>query len=199
MKSLEISEKIKELKKAIEGLHLHTNLARDLIHELARIMNESKQVKMHEISIKIKEYLKEEIDQGKITTKWIEECLPDDYKRKYTKSEASSLSATKPTQGLQKNSYILNSSEKEMPAEPDYTFSQKGSRILDAVTATNKIKLNGPSLVTPKLDKKFVVYKAKLALLVQALEACQEKCYLSFDDAGILTDIVPDCRLEIQC
>ena len=199
MKSIEISEKIKELKKAIEGLHLHTKLARDLIHELARIMNESKQVKMHEISIKIKEYLKEEIDQGKITTKWIEECLPDDYKRKYTKSEASSLSETKPTQGLQKNLHILKSPEKEMPAEPDYTFYQKSPNILDPIPPTDKMKLNGPSLVTPKLGKKFVACKAKLALLVQALEVCQEKCYLSFDDAGILTDIVPDCRLEIKC
>jgi hypothetical protein len=36
--------------------------------------------------------LKDKIKDGKITGKWIEECLPQEYKRKYAKSELSSLS-----------------------------------------------------------------------------------------------------------
>jgi hypothetical protein len=36
--------------------------------------------------------LADKINEGKITGKWIEECLPQEYKRKYAKSELSSLS-----------------------------------------------------------------------------------------------------------
>ena len=36
--------------------------------------------------------LKDKIREGKITEKWIEECLHQEYKRKYNKSEVSSLS-----------------------------------------------------------------------------------------------------------
>ena len=36
--------------------------------------------------------LNDKINEGKITGKWIEECLPQEYKRKYLKSELSSLS-----------------------------------------------------------------------------------------------------------
>ena len=87
MDSTKITEKVTQLKKAINGLHMSTIQAQDLIHEPARMMNESGCVKTDEISIAIKEYLKEEISDGKITAKWIEECLPKEYKRRYTKSE----------------------------------------------------------------------------------------------------------------
>jgi hypothetical protein len=43
-------------------------------------------------SMKIKQMLKDKINEGKITGKWIEECLPQEYKRKYVKSELCSLS-----------------------------------------------------------------------------------------------------------
>ena len=36
--------------------------------------------------------LKDKINEGKITGEWIEECLPQEYKRKYAESELSSLS-----------------------------------------------------------------------------------------------------------
>ena len=37
--------------------------------------------------------MKDKIREGKITAKWIEDCLPPEYKRKYTtKSEDTSLS-----------------------------------------------------------------------------------------------------------
>ena len=46
------------------------------------------------MSRKIKEILKDKIKEGKITAKWIEDCLSPEYKRKYTtKSEDTSLSS----------------------------------------------------------------------------------------------------------
>jgi hypothetical protein len=67
---------------------------RDLILDLARWMDETKQCRRDEICRKIKNELKEKIAQGKISEKWIEECLPKEYKRRYTKSELSSLSSS---------------------------------------------------------------------------------------------------------
>ena len=66
--------------------------AKSLILELARHLDETKQCEQTQICRKIKEMLKDKINEGKITGKWIEECLPQEYKRKYAKSELSSLS-----------------------------------------------------------------------------------------------------------
>ena len=66
--------------------------AKSLILELARHLDETRQCEETQICRKIKEMLNDKINEGKITGKWIEECLPQEYKRKYTKSELSSLS-----------------------------------------------------------------------------------------------------------
>ena len=66
--------------------------AKSLILELARHLDETRQCEETQICRKIKEMLNDKINEGKITGKWIEECLPQEYKRKYAKSELSSLS-----------------------------------------------------------------------------------------------------------
>jgi hypothetical protein len=66
---------------------LNKTSARDLIQELARRLDESMQCEQGQICKRIKEILKDKIQEGKITEKWIEECLPKEYKRKYIKSE----------------------------------------------------------------------------------------------------------------
>ena len=59
---------------------------------VAKLLDETKQCEQSQICRKIKEMLKDKITEGKITEKWIEECLPHEYKRKYVKSELTSLS-----------------------------------------------------------------------------------------------------------
>jgi hypothetical protein len=66
--------------------------AKSLILELARHLDETRQCEETQICRKIKEMLADKIKDSKITGKWIEECLPQEYKRKYAKSELSSLS-----------------------------------------------------------------------------------------------------------
>ena len=39
--------------------------------------------------------MKDKVDAGKVTGRWIESCLPPEYKRTYVKSELSSLSPSK--------------------------------------------------------------------------------------------------------
>ena len=72
-------------------------------------------VKRNQICRKIKQILKDKITERKITAKWIEKCLPSEYKRKYNnnnnnnnknkkiKSELSSLSDSKHQDNDDKN------------------------------------------------------------------------------------------------
>jgi hypothetical protein len=66
--------------------------AKSLILELARRLDETRRCEQSQICRKIKEILQDKIKDGKITEKWIEGCLPQEYKRKYAKSEVTSLS-----------------------------------------------------------------------------------------------------------
>jgi hypothetical protein len=84
---------IVDLKLVINQLDNNFVKAKNLIHELARHLDENKLCKRDQVSRKIKEILKDKIREGKITAKWIEECLSPEYTRKYTpKSEVTSLS-----------------------------------------------------------------------------------------------------------
>jgi hypothetical protein len=89
-----IAEIISEVKDVIDQIGVNVTTARGLILELARRLNETQQFELGQICRRIKWILKDKIKEGKITEKWIEECLPQEYKRKYNKSEVSSLSAT---------------------------------------------------------------------------------------------------------
>ena len=83
---------VTDLKLVIDQLDNNFSKAKDLIHELARRLDESKLCERAQISRKIKEILKDKIEEGKITEKWIEDCLSPEYKPKYTtKSEVTSL------------------------------------------------------------------------------------------------------------
>ena len=84
---------IVRLKLVVDQLSSNFVKAKELIHELARHLDESKLCERDQVSRKIKKILKDKIEEGKITEKWIEDCLSSEYKRKYTpKSEVSSLS-----------------------------------------------------------------------------------------------------------
>jgi hypothetical protein len=84
----DIKNIITKLRITVDHIDSPRNYARDLIHELARELDERKLCERGRISIKIKEILKDKIQAGKITKEWISECLPEDYKRKYTKSKS---------------------------------------------------------------------------------------------------------------
>ena len=75
------------LRAVIDELDRNFASAKSLILELARLLDETKQCKQSQICIKIKEMLADKIKEGKITKKWIERCLPREYRRRYVKSE----------------------------------------------------------------------------------------------------------------
>lgn len=88
----EESKIIAKLRADIDVLHLHTNSLKGSILDLARYYDETKIYERNQICRKIKKKLQDKIKEGKITEKWIEDSLPHEYKRKYTKSEVSSVS-----------------------------------------------------------------------------------------------------------
>lgn len=86
------------LRVVVDQIDSNFKKARELILEIARQLDEGRLCARNEISITIKKILKEKIKEGKVTEKWIEECLAPEYKRQYTKSEPSSLSKQQPKQ-----------------------------------------------------------------------------------------------------
>jgi hypothetical protein len=83
---------VAKLRTSIDRLHSGFRKVKDQLIELARVLDETNQCERGHISMKIKELLEDKIKEGKISLKWIEECLPQEYKRRYVKSEQSSLS-----------------------------------------------------------------------------------------------------------
>jgi uncharacterized protein YnzC (UPF0291/DUF896 family) len=81
-----------DLRAVIDGLDRNFTSAKSLILKLARLLDETKECKQSLICTRIKEMLADKIKEGKITKKWIERCLPQEYRRRYVKSEQSSLS-----------------------------------------------------------------------------------------------------------
>lgn len=85
-------EIVNNLKAIIDALHHHTAQFREHILDLAKYLNENETYERSQICRIIKQKLQDKIKEGKITERWIEECLPQEYKRRYTKSEVSSVS-----------------------------------------------------------------------------------------------------------
>jgi hypothetical protein len=83
---------ITKLRITVDHIDSPRNYARDLIHELARELDERRLCDRNQISRRIKKILEDKIQDGKITKEWISECLPEDYKRKYIKCKLSLLS-----------------------------------------------------------------------------------------------------------
>jgi len=70
-----------DLRAVIDEIDRNFASAKSLILELARLLDETKQCRQSQICRKIKEMLKDKIHEGKITGKWIERCLPQEYRR----------------------------------------------------------------------------------------------------------------------
>jgi hypothetical protein len=79
------------LRAVIDELDRNFASAKSLILKLARLLDGTKQDKQSLICTKIKEMLADKIKEGKITKKWIERCLPQEYKRTYAKRYKSNF------------------------------------------------------------------------------------------------------------
>ncbi len=83
-----VKSTVRNLRIAVEQMHLGLTKAKELILETARQLDEEHVEEQAKICKKIKEILKDKIQEGKISEGWIEECLPREYKRKYARTES---------------------------------------------------------------------------------------------------------------
>lgn len=197
---------IVRLKLVVDQLSNNFVKAKDLIHELARQLDESKLCERSQISIKIKEILKDKIDEGKITAKWIEDCLSLEYKRKYTpKSEVSSLSKenkkeivvdaqgssiNKPESETFESSKTSSENQSTLPSRQEIQEADNSELMRHLQMSTN---LTSAEYLLAKSKSEYIVLKEKHKNeITDALKSCNKYCTLLFDTDGILLKIEPD-------
>ena len=99
---------IEDLKMLVEKFHFEFTKLRDILQELAKRLDENKICEQEKICQAIKEILKKKIAEGKISERYIESCLPTEYKRKHIRkkiieSEICSVSHNKNASLIQKD------------------------------------------------------------------------------------------------
>lgn len=105
-----ISNILTNIKNKIDELGIVSSTIREHILELAKHLDEDKKCQRDRISVLIKNLLAEKIKEAKISARWIEGCLPKEYKRKYAKSELTSHSVIR-TKPLSADQYLVQEFE----------------------------------------------------------------------------------------
>ncbi len=98
---------------------------------MAKRLDEGRLCERNQISRTVKKILKDKIEQGKVTEKWIEECLPREYKRQYAKSEPSSLS--------KQQQQIIEVSTEGKQVSPEQQNDDKGIDGLTEIQPSNNM------------------------------------------------------------
>jgi hypothetical protein len=209
------------LKIVIDQIEFSYTNFKDIIKELAKRLYEGNICERDKISQVIKHLLIDKIREGKISAKWIEECLPKEYKRKYIiKSELNSLSSKRPKP---KTITITNDSCEVLDNNIISTFqsdrdhsSQNENKLLTSFEKKdenddeiNEIKKKDNEIKELKeiIDKyeKFIVAdqiftentvfaisKEKFQLLKDEMEKSKQKCHLKFDKNKVAIEIYSD-------
>ena len=132
---------ITKLRITVDHIDSPRNYARDLIHELARQLDERRLCERGRISIKIKEILEDKIHAGKVTERWIRKCLPPEYKREYAKDkrELSSLSNKPATESLSEQTITVgNNGQQTTSKGHDIQEPKEQADTLDESVTSNQ-------------------------------------------------------------
>lgn len=202
---------VADLRQVVDQIDKDFKKARDLITEIARRLDEGRFCEQAQICRRIKEMLQDKIKEGKITSKWIEDCLPQQYKRKYiSKSEVSSLSEddidAKAEKILIDTSGLSSSVDSSQPNQNEGSAQNMTLAILDNQShQTDCPRCNelehallraSPVVSADKLQNEdnttYQLPKEKHALLVEVMKSSQQYCSVVFDKNGILVDAKPD-------
>ena len=192
-----LHDKISDLRNLIDDYNKKLIKSQDLIIELARCLDEENLCKRSIISRVVKKLLKDKIQEGKITEKWIEECLPKEYKRKYDiKSEQvrfqKKTSITNTGQAIQfdeKNSTpinadILNNSKKDIDNIQTLELEEALREQQQFVT--------GDQIFSE--ETVFFIPKEKFQLISESFNKSNKGCYIKFDRNKILREIQSDIQ-----
>jgi hypothetical protein len=210
------------LRLAIDQIDSAFKQARDLILEIAKRLDEGGLCATDQVSITIKRILKDKIKEGKITEKWIEECLAPEYKRQYTKSELSSLSDNSNKRKIPKvlvstigasgevSSGIHTDTNNISSNSPLNTKSQKPLLSVSKTEETNCVRckqleealLRASKVVSEdkfphEEDKKYQIVKEQFALVKAVMNGSRQFCKLTFGRDGRLSHAEPDSATNI--
>ena len=182
--------------------------ARELILEIAKRLDEEGVCERNEISRTLKKILRDKIQKGKVTEKWIEECLPPEYKRTYVKSELSSLSKQKKPQLVEvstggKHTLLEDKGVNQQSSnrmKSDDKLKQKQASDLEALTKENEelkevvrrqTTMHSADHVSQS-ELEFIVTKARYDDLRHAMNESDNLIYLIFDKSGTFMHTRPD-------
>jgi hypothetical protein len=217
--SPELSGIISDLRLSVDLLDEKKETVRFLIQELGTRLDKNKICKANEIGRKIKEILKDKIKDRKISERWIEKCLPDEYKREYVKkeNELSSLSKKKkttpllvtdnsgksfaitqegntPTNPLDKKDPLYHS-DKEESTDIEFSNVDLIRKIKELEEALEKATTFQSAY---NLIKEIQFPKGKIEELIIALKKCKAVVFIRFDAKGIIQSIKPDTLRDQQ-
>ena len=187
-----------DLKNIIDDYDYNFKKFQELILELARRLNEEKSCEQNKISQIIKEILKDKIKEGKITAKWIEECLPTEYKRKYSlKSEQSSLSnkkkglvsITNEGEEIKIDDISIQANKKELAYPGDQSANIQTYELEEALRKQQQF-LNGDQIFSEYSI--FVIQQDNFRLVNEIIEKSNKSCYMKFDSNKILREAWSD-------
>lgn len=208
---------ISSLESVIDRINSCFREAKVLILELAKGLDEKGVCEQEHVCREIKKILKDKIGQGKITEKWIEECLPKEYKRRYNKSELSSLSRQNAVEERSDQQLIhvdatgkehIEDSEVGEDARPSNnthglaeakfqgeTNSQETKNDNDMPGYTflienSELKIHGPEII-------FTIHREKYEEVTNAMKSSKDLIQLTFHQLGPFIRAGPDV-LEAQ-
>ena len=207
---------IVDLKIVVEKFHLEFTKLREIIQELAKRLDENKICKQDVICNVIKEILKEKIDEGKISERYIESCLPTEYKRKYIRkkiieSEQISVCQNKSPSVIQKDNFDYINLERD--SEPQYNNNLtktlpklhheefEGCNLCKDVVAENKelreiAQKNIKFLSAEMLNNGIKISKNKAKEIEDTSKRCKDFIYLLFDMEGNIITIKADIEMS---
>jgi hypothetical protein len=192
------NEIIVDLKVAIDQLDYSFTNFNEIITELARRIYHYNNCEKDKICQVIKEILADKINEGKISSKWIEKCLPKAYKRKYTVKNEQSLLSPK----IPKTITITNAKKEVLDAtgiEPIFhsknnsinsseimVHPEKKNEIVEIQTCELKEGLrkqqqflSGDQIFSE--ESVFVIQLDHFRLVNEVIEKSNKYCYMKFD------------------
>ena len=191
-----LRELIIDLKCIVDDLSYQYGKFKDMILELANRLDKEKLCEQNKISQVIKDILKDKIMDGKISSKWIEECLPSIYKRKYNiKTEHCSLSKKK-VSTINEGKIIVIDDKNSIPIienKLDYSIYDSDDietcEIKEAFRKQQQF-VNGDEIFSEETI--FRIPKEKFQLITETIEKSNKFCYLKFDKNKILREVQSD-------
>jgi hypothetical protein len=210
---------IADLKTMVEKFHFEFTKLRDIIQELAKRLDENKICKQEIVCQANKEILKEKIADGKISERYIEGCLPTEYKRKHIRKkiiETEQISVSLSNQStslIQKDESNNNSNLENRNIEPQYNNNItktlpklhdeefEGCSLCKDVVAQNKelreiAQKNIKFLSADMLNNGTKISKNKAKEIEDISKRCKDFLYLIFNMEGNIIRIKADIDID---